>query len=153
MRSIFVLASMIMSCGTALAQESCDVRSTFGMQAGNAVFQQLMFCGDSDPVITLTCKPGASKVKASLPIVGFTQGIGETITVALEIGGSAVNRRLRIVSATNSEISLDLKDALWAALSEIGTDIPVTWDDASTSIGLLEESRGNFEEWKATCGL
>jgi hypothetical protein len=150
-----ILALLLVLAGpTALrAQETCDVRSTVETVGDAAVFQQLMFCGDTDPVITLTCKPGANKVRARLPLGSPSKGPGEMLVVTFKIAGKPLKRRLRLIDEASAEITLEMNDPLWIALSASGTDIPAAMEDASTSIGIQGSSSKNFAEWKGMCGL
>jgi hypothetical protein len=153
MRLCLLLIAMLAVVSTASAQESCDVRSTVEERGKDMIFQQLMFCGDGDPVITLTCKSGSKTIKAGLPLSSFSKGKGETVVVELQIGGKTIKRRLRIVTQNDSEIALETNDPLWKALSTVGTDIPAKTDEYTTSIGIVAESKARFEEWKGMCGF
>jgi hypothetical protein len=153
MRAILTFAVMLAGAVSVQAQESCDVRSTVEKIGSGIVFRQLMFCGDSDPVTTLTCTPGKPSIRASLPIGDVEKGKGEKQIVTMEIGGKPVRKRLRITSANTSEIMLESGDALRNALLSPGTDIPVTYETFSTSIGILKQSADSLADWKAQCGI
>ncbi len=135
----------------AAAQESCDVRSTVEDRGRTVVFQQLMFCGDADPVTTFTCTRGKKAIKVSLPIGDSAKGKGEAQSVTFMIDGKAMKRRLTVTSDQTSEIMLDPGDALWRALLSRSDDVPVQTDEFSTSVGLMDQVRKDFEEWRKLC--
>jgi hypothetical protein len=153
MRAFIAICGFLVGAGPCLSQESCDVRSTVEAVGNTIVFRQLMFCGDGDPVTTLTCTPGKSAVRASLPIGDAAKGPGEIQIAVLEIGGKKMKKRLRITSETTSEAVLDVSDPLRKALLTPGLDIPVSTENFSTSIGILDDSAASLADWKAQCGF
>jgi hypothetical protein len=152
MRAILAFA-MAATPLAAAAQETCDVRSTVEAVGNAVVFRQLEFCGDADPVTTLTCTPGKATIRANLPVGDNAKGKGETQIVSMEIGGNMLKRRLRVTSETTSETTLDAADPLRAALLSPGTEIAIAADGFSTRIGVHPKSAGSLADWKVQCGF
>lgn len=138
--------------------ETCDSTAKTTITTSGATFHQIVYCGDADLTMKISCTKLAKEVALILPAAAFEAKAGDNLVVKFQLPKKTVSKKVVVVNPVEGgagdmgiSLSLGLSDPLWLALSKPGTDIYALEKESTGWIFIDKRNIKAFTTFKAAC--